>query len=184
MVARKGRHWGVRNLGLTETVTQPAPIMVICGVELGLQSHKAKKRGGGGGKDVAYHGPVDIPEEGLSMKAIVDARDKAPPDQADNADIVKLVPDATDPGRMIADGMIGGTHAQTSSGATKEARKGQDVSIARVLEAQAQLMPEIHASENGDDGTNQVSPDVHGLIVDIRKTGKGTLVAVCFWPVA
>jgi len=31
MAARKGRHCGVRNLGKTETMAQPAPMVVIWG---------------------------------------------------------------------------------------------------------------------------------------------------------
>lgn len=70
-----------------------------------------------------YHRPIDINKTRLATEAVVNARNKAAPDQCHNANVVKLIANIVDTLRVIGHEMVRSRHAETCRRAAEEAGK-------------------------------------------------------------
>lgn len=83
----------------------------------------------GSGRGRIYHDPVRPLQGLLMMKAIVNARNEAAPDQADYADIVELIANTVHAWRVVADSVIDSRHTQACGSAGEEACKDSEIFI-------------------------------------------------------
>lgn len=74
---------------------------------------------------------------------------------------------------MITQRMIRRTHPQTQNRPAKEARKDQDIRLARRLVPRLDDMVQIQRAGDEDEGAEEVRPDVDGLVVQVEEGLEG-----------
>lgn len=85
---------------------------------------------------------------------------------------------------MIADGVIGGRHAQARSGTSEKATEHDKILGGGIVIPRTQEMVKAKAAGNRGKGTDQMGVYIDRLIVNITKAGSGFLVTVRWRSVA
>lgn len=129
-------------------------------------------------KDETYHSPIDPSVRRCIKEAIVDARDKAAPDEADNTNIIQLIANAVHARRMIANSMIRSRHTQTGYRTRKIASKYSYIFSSSKFISRMEKIVQTETAKYSSDSAKKMSVNVYSLVVDIAETGKGSLVAV------
>lgn len=114
----------------------------------------------------------------MAEEAVVQSRHVAADDEEHDARVIQLVAPFRDFGGVVAEGVVGGGHAETGHGAGEEAGEDEEVGGRCGLIAGGDDGVQERPAEEEGDGTEEVGPDVDGLVVEIAQAFEGAEVGV------
>jgi hypothetical protein len=120
-----------------------------------------------------HQSKVKLHESRLAKEAIIQRGHITPHNQRHDARVIQFVPPPCHGLAVVRQGVIRGAHAQAADGAAKEARQGE------LICARGRRVPRLHdgpavkAGAYGDEGGDEVGPDVDGLVVQVEEGAEG-----------
>lgn len=129
-------------------------------------------------------GQINRQELRRAGKSVVNRWNITPNNEKDDAGIVELVPKLGDIGRVIADGVVCSTHAQTQESTGEETRPNEQVGFRSSAIPRNNDGVEEDAGDSEAEGAEEMRPDVDALVVQVAQALEGAPVAVAGGPVA